>query len=127
MIHIVCMYVTHTLTHDTHCLYVCTLQLLLTWSPLGNYNIIIQYSCLPVLHLLPVHPGSQTQVSGLLQTPFSQGGTQTAKERTGSRVNCKREGGCLLGPILDPPLLVCVYSGHNSRRMYDSLKYCGRH
>ena len=39
-------------------------------------------SYLPVLHMLPVHPGSQTQVPGLLQTPFSQGGTQTAEERT---------------------------------------------
>ena len=67
--------------HDTHSLFVCTLPVLLTWSPIGNYNIIIQYSCLPILHLLPVHPGSQTQVAGLLQTPFSQGGTQTAEER----------------------------------------------
>ena len=43
--------------------------------------MVIQYSCLPVLHLLPVHPGSQIQVPCLLQTPFSQGGTQTAEER----------------------------------------------
>ena len=39
------------------------------------------YTCLPILHLLSVHPGSQTQVPGLSQTPFSQGGRQTAEER----------------------------------------------
>ena len=49
-------------------------------SPMGNYTMVILYPCLPVLHLLPVHPGSQRQVPGLSQTPFSQGGTQQAAE-----------------------------------------------
>ena len=39
------------------------------------------YKHLPILHLLSVHPGLQTQVFGLSQTPFSQGGAQIAKER----------------------------------------------
>ena len=49
---------------------------------MGIYTMVTLYSYLPVLHLLPVHPGSQVQLPGLLQTPFSQGGTQTAEERT---------------------------------------------
>ena len=50
------------------------------------YNILTHgyidhgYS-LPILHLLPVHPGSQIQLPDLSQTPFSQGGSQTAEER----------------------------------------------
>ena len=47
---------------------------------MGNYTIVMLYPCLPVLHLLPVQPGSQVQLPGLTQTPFSQGGTQTAEE-----------------------------------------------
>ena len=74
---------THTelMTHMV-CMYICTPQVLLILSPMGNSLLHCIYPCLPVLHLLPVHPGSQTQVPGLLQTPFSQGGTQTAEERT---------------------------------------------
>ena len=49
---------------------------------MGTYTMVVLYPCLPVLHLLPVHPGSQVQLPGLLQTPFSQGGTQTAEEKT---------------------------------------------
>ena len=54
------------------------------------------YTCLPILHLLSVHPGSQTQVPGLLQTPFSQGGTQTAEERTKQMAKFHDEVTCVL-------------------------------
>ena len=67
-------------------MYICTPQVLLiiivthAWTITPWLHCI--YPCLPILHLLSVHPGSQTQVPGLLQTPFSQGGTQTAEEKT---------------------------------------------
>ena len=73
---------THT-EHDTHSVYVYMYTKSITnIVTMGDYTIVMLYPCLPILHLLSVHPGSQTQVPGLLQTPFSQGGTQTAEERT---------------------------------------------
>ena len=65
-------------------------------SLIGNYTTIIMHPCLPILHLLPVHPGSQIQVPGLSQTPFSQGGTQTAEERTKQMAKFHDEVTCVL-------------------------------